>query len=383
VSSTAPAVPADYSVTIKDNITAVLPSGDWTVLALGDAPVRLESELAGVFEDGGRRLFDATKLGDIDTAGAFALIRAIGRGQPEGIEVNLAGREDLDRLRELVGTSHAPEPVVHKRPPTLRHLFETIGRSVVHIGREAYRDQTFIGLMMTALGRTLVSPRRLRLAPLVATMEQAGLNGLPIVFLMTFFIGAILALVGSTMLRALGVEVYTVEMVGIGVMREFGVVITAILFAGRSAAAFAAQIGSMRMTQETDAMEVMGVDVFDALVVPRVVAALIMVPVMTLVADIGGLLGGMLTAWVSMDISPAFFLHRLVEMVGLHQFWVGMSKAPLFAITVAAAGCRHGLSTEGDVSSLGMSVTSAVVQSIFMVIMFDAIFALMFMHLNQ
>ena len=313
----------------------------------------------------------------------FALMRVLGKPDDNGLELDLAGRDELERLAELVLDSLDPKSAPRRAARSLHALFERIGHATVGLGREAYAAEVFIGRIIVAIARTVIAPRRLRMIPLVATMEQSGLNALPIVFTMTFFIGAVLALVGSSLLTTLGVKVYAVELVGIGVLREFGVVIAAILLAGRSASAFAAQLGSMRMTQEIDAMQVMGVDRFDALVVPRVLAALIMLPLMTLCADIGGLLGGMVVTATTMDISPAFFAQRLIATVGLTQFWVGMSKAPFFALGIAATGCRQGLATEGDVESLGAHVTAAVVQSIFLIIMFDALFALIYRNVGQ
>ena len=240
----------------------------------------------------------------------------------------------------------------------------------------------FAGRLTLTLGHTLAAPRRLRLTPLFAMMEAVGVNALPIVFTMTFFIGAVIALVGANLLTTLGVSVFTVELVGVAILREFGVVIAAILLAGRSASSFAAELGSMRMNQETHAMQVMGVDRFHALVVPRVLAALLMMPILTFVADIGGLVGGLLVSWITMDLSPTFFISRLIETVELRHFWIGMSKAPFLALLIAAIGCRQGLLVEGDTQSLGRHVTAAVVHAIFLIIMFDAIFAVIFMVLD-
>ncbi len=319
---------------------------------------------------------DVAELGRLDTTGAYAIIRALGGSD----KVNFDGdfRPDLDALAKLIRPALEASAPAAKRRSGAWESFDRLGRAVVELGQTAYREQSFLGRLIVALGATVVRPRRLRTTALVATMEQAGLGGLPIVAVMTFFIGAVLALVGSNMLQTLGVAVYSVELVGIGILREFGPVIAAILFAGRSASAFTAQLGSMRMNQEIDAMRVMGVDVFDALVVPRVLAALIMLPLMTVVADLGGILGGMLVARTMMDIEPTFFFQRLVDSVGAQQFWVGMAKVPLFALVIATTGCRQGLEVGGDVESLGAKVTSSVVQSIFMIIMFDALFAVLF-----
>jgi len=342
-------------------------------MRLGSAPERLRQQMGGTE---GTLDIDVEELGRIDTAGAYAIVRAIGSGREVRLDKDL--RPDVATLAELIRPVLERPAEVRERHGGTWESFDRIGRAVIEIGRNVHREQAFLGQLVLAIGKTIVRPRRLRVTALVATMEQAGLGGLPIVAVMTFFIGAVLALVGSTMLQTLGVTVYSVELVGIGILREFGPVIAGILFAGRSASAFTAQLGSMRMNQEVDAMRVMGVDIFDALVVPRVLAALIMLPLLTVIADVGGIVGGMLVAFAMMDIEPTFFLQRLVDSVGAQQFWVGMAKVPLFALVVAATGCRQGLEVAGDVESLGTKVTSSVVQSIFMIIMFDAVFAVIF-----
>jgi phospholipid/cholesterol/gamma-HCH transport system permease protein len=347
-------------------------SGDWVTAHLGDVPERLRREARGT---SGPVVIDAQALGRLDTSGVYAIVSALGNDREIRVESDM--RPEIATLAELIRPALESE---RKKPVAggLRAGFERFGRSVCETGHNVYRGQAFIGRLVAALGGTIAHPRRLRGTALVATMQQAGLNGLPIVFVMTFFIGAVLALVGSTMLQTLGVTAYAVELVGIGILREFGAVVAAILFAGRTASAFTAQLGSMKMNQEVDAMRVMGVDIFDALVVPRVLAALIMLPLMTVVANVGGLVGGMLVAKTMMAIEPDFFLQRLVDSVGAQQFWVGMAKVPLFALVIAATGCREGLEVEGDVESLGARVTGSVVQSIFLVIMFDALFAVLF-----
>ncbi len=348
--------------------------GDWTVLTLGRTAARLGSEIKAHQHP---VRVDVSSLGKVDSAGVFAIIKAVG----DESALRDSGREDLRRLSDLVKGSSDTTPVDTPRM-WLQGLFVRIGQAVVAIGEEAYRTMDFSGRLMVALGRIALHPRRLRLTPLFAVMEEAGINAVPIVMVMTFFIGAVIALVGANLLTTLGVSVFTVQLVGVAVLREFGVVIAAILLAGRSASAFAAQLGSMRMNQEVDAMQVMGVDRFEALVVPRVLAALLMTPLLTFCADIGGMLGGMIVSWAMIDIDPTFFIQRTLETVDIDHFWIGMSKAPFLALVISAAGCRHGLLVGGDTESLGRHVTAAVVQSIFLIIMFDAIFALIFMVLD-
>jgi phospholipid/cholesterol/gamma-HCH transport system permease protein len=362
---------ADFDMERHGENLILRPTGDWTVLEMGDLADRLRRAL------GGSASFqvDLGKLGRIDTAGMLILLRAAGSRQ----DFTQADRDDVKGLAELVGNGLKEEEAKHAAPNAVRNFFERFGRQVTALASDAYAMQVFSGRLLTAAARTLVHPRRLRPRPLVAVMQDAGINALPIVFIMTFFIGAVIALVGTNLLTSLGVEVFTVQLVGVAILREFGVVITAIVLAGRSASAFAAQIGSMRMNQEIDAMQVMNIDRFDALVIPRVLAAILMMPLLTFVADIGGILGGMLVSWVTIDINPIFFVQRTLETVSVSHFWIGMGKAPFLAIVIAASGCRQGLLVEGDVQSLGRRVTSAVVQSIFMIIMFDAVFAVIFM----
>lgn len=352
--------------------------GDWLTARLGRVPQHLSAALR---RNSGRVEIDASELGRIDTGGAYAFIRAF-EDEHQVTVVEGGDREDIRRLLQLVEPARRQVVKPLPRSGGLNQTFERIGRAVVHLRDEAYREQVFLGRLLHALAGTLVKPSRLRWTPFMVSLEQAGLAGIPIVVIMTFFIGAVLALVGSTMLQTLGVTIYAVELVGIGVLREFGAVIAAILFAGRSASAFAAQIGSMRMNQEVDAMTVMGVDPFQALVVPRVLAALVMLPLLTIAADMGGIVGGLLVSYTLLDIEPQLFLQRLVDSVGAQQFWIGLAKAPFFALVIATTGCRQGLAVGGDVESLGARVTSAVVQSIFLIIMFDALFAVLFRELH-
>jgi phospholipid/cholesterol/gamma-HCH transport system permease protein len=184
------------------------------------------------------------------------------------------------------------------------------------------------------------------------------------------------------MLQQFGAQVFVVELVGIAMLREFNIVITAVLLAGRSASSFAAELGSMKMNQEIDAMQVMGVDPFEALVLPRFMALLFTIPLLTFVATLAGLFGGLMVVWNVLGLGPAFFLQRIVDNVGPTHFWIGMSKAPVMAAVIAGIGCRQGLEVGGDVESLGRRVTAAVVHAIFAIIMLDAGFALLYMHIN-
>jgi len=256
----------------------------------------------------------------------------------------------------------------------------------VGLGEEFLSTMAFLGHLLMAtvmtLFRLVTAPHRIRWAPIFQQMERAGLDAIPIVAITTFFIGAVVALLGVNMLRQFGAEVFVVELIGVAMLREFNIVITAVLLAGRSASAFAAELGSMKMTQEVDAMEVMGVDPFEALVLPRFAALLITIPLLTFIATLSGLLGGLMVTWSTLDLGPTFFLQRIVDNVGPNHFYIALSKAPVMAGVVASIGCRQGLLVGGDVESLGRRVTAAVVHAIFAIILLDAVFALIYMELD-
>ena len=214
-------------------------------------------------------------------------------------------------------------------------------------------------------------------------MEEAGLDALPIISFLSFFVGVVIAFIGATMLQqTLGSTVFTVELVGWAMMREFGVVLTGILLAGRTNSSFTAQIGSMKMRQEVDAMKTLGLDPIETLVVPRVIAMLIMTPFLAFGATMAGLFGGLIISWTMLDISPILFITRIQEIVVINNFWVGMAKTPVFGLIVALVACRQGLDVGGDVQSLGKATTASVVHAIFLIIVTDAIFAMIYMELD-
>ena len=350
-------------------------TGDWCgapVQPVGEALI----QQAGALPEGA---FDLQGVRRMDIAGAWAILQALGSG---GDISRVRGKPEHLRLLEMVAAADAARPKRRAGPGPFRALLERIGRGVIGIGAEIYGILAFAGQLMVVSARSLANPSRIRWAPCVSMAERAGLDALPIVVVANFFIGAVVGLLGVNTLRQFGAEVFAVELIGIAVTREFGIVITAVLLAGRSASAFAAEIGSMKMTQEVDAMKVMGVDPFEALVFPRVAALLLTIPLLTFIATVAGLMGGALVTWSMLGLGPTFFMTRLVESVGATHFWIALSKAPVMAIAIAGIGCRQGMLVEGDVLSLGERVTSAVVQAIFAIILIDAIFALIYMELD-
>lgn len=371
--------PAEFSLRTDADRSTVSLSGDWTANNLGAAPAGLTAALRGE----PRAVLDVGRVGRMDTAGAYALIRAAG----DGFDAQaVMARPETMRLLELVGAAIQASPVIADPPRGFHELTVRIGKGVINIGYELVDTLAFIGHLLVAAARSIgylfTNPKRVRWAAIFSLAERAGLDAIPIVAITSFFIGAVVGLLGANMLRQFGAEVFAVELIGIAVLREFNIIITAILLAGRSASSFAAELGSMKMNQEIDAMKVLGVDPFEALVLPRFVALLATIPLLTFVATLAGLFGGMVVVWSVLGLGPAFFLQRIVDNVGATHFWIGMSKAPVMAAVVAGIGCRQGLEVGGDVESLGRRVTAAVVHAIFAIIMIDAAFALMYMELD-
>ena len=371
--------PAAFSLQdATDRPTAML-SGDWTTSQLGSAGEALGQAVGGREEV----TFDLSTVRRMDTAGAFAVVRAAG----EAFDLTrIVARPEARRLLELVDTAHRVKPVVRQEPRGFHEMTIRIGKGVISLGDEFLDTMAFQGhllmVVLRAFVRLFTAPGKIRWAPIFTQMERAGLDAIPIVAVTTFFIGAVVALLGVNMLRQFGAEVFVVELIGVSMIREFNIVITAVLLSGRSASAFAAELGSMKMTQEVDAMQVMGVDPFEALVLPRFVAMLVTIPLLTFIATLAGLLGGLTVTWSMLDLGPTFFLQRIVDSVGPTHFYIAMAKAPVMAAVIAGIGCRQGLLVGGDVESLGRRVTAAVVHAIFAVIMLDAVFALVFMELD-
>ncbi|HUO23766.1 MAG TPA: ABC transporter permease [Caulobacteraceae bacterium] len=367
--------PADFKLIDEGSGVSARLTGDWTTRGLNGADDRLRTALHDK-----SAAMDLNGIGRCDTAGALAIL-AVAKPDAEKSGA-LTGRPETLRLIDLIARASETPPVKPKRASSFMDLMDRLGRGLVGVGLEAYHTLAFNGRVLVTAGRLVADPRRMRWAPVTALAERAGLDALPIVATTSFFIGAVIGLLGAHMLAQFGAQIFAVELIGVGVLREFAIVITAVLLAGRSASAFAAEIGSMKMNQEIDAMRVLGVDPFEALVLPRFLALLLTMPLLTFVASVAGLLGGMVVTWGLLGLSPDFFVQRLVDEVGISHFWVGLSKAPVMAIVIAGIGCRQGMEVGVDVESLGRRVTAAVVHAIFSIILIDAIFAVIYMELD-
>jgi phospholipid/cholesterol/gamma-HCH transport system permease protein len=325
------------------------------------------------------RAVDATAVDRLDSVGVLQLLR-------------YARRNDLDFDAFDFRSDHhalvaAIEDVADDRPKKKREYgfaaaLGRLGFAVQDNWQEVIALVSFLGENLAKLLRMFKEPRRFRLTATVHHMEQVGLDAVPLVVLLSYLVGAVIAFLGANILADFGATIYVVELVGIAFLREFGVLLTAILLAGRTASAFTAQIGAMVSREEVDAIRTLGLDPVDLLVIPRLLALLVTLPLLSFIADIAGLLGGMSVAAFNLDIPPQAFLSRLHDTIKLRHFLVGMAKAPVFAIIIALIGCLEGLQVKGTAQSVGERTTSSVVQTISLVIVLDAIAAIWFMNMG-
>ena len=326
---------------------------------------------------------DLGQVESLDTAGAWLVYRTVKRLRGEGHDVALVNRRpDLAVLLDLVEANDHPVECHPPHEAEWHAVIGHVGRASVDYVAEARRLVAFLGLTTATLARSLCQPWRIRRTALVSHMEQTGLDAMPIVALISFLVGAVLAYQGAEQLRRFGAEIFVINLIGISVLREIAILLTAIIVAGRSGSAFTASIGSMKVREEIDAMRTLGLDPMELLVMPRLMALMITLPMLTFLADMAGLAGGMVMAWVALDISPAQFLERLGDAVPLWSFWVGIIKAPVFAFLIAMVGCYEGFQVEGSAESVGKLTTLAVVVAIFLVIVVDAIFSILFAYIG-
>ncbi|MBB4210912.1 phospholipid/cholesterol/gamma-HCH transport system permease protein [Rhodothalassium salexigens DSM 2132] len=350
--------------------------GDWTV----DTANTLERLLADVRPGTQDRVeADLSAVTAMDTVGAWLLHRTGQRLSASGLSVDATGLSP--RYRALLDQVQRNDRTCEVAPPegnAFVRLLEEIGVGTVNALTTFGQFLSFLGLVMVRFASVPLHPRRLRINALVHQMEMVGLRATPIVALIVFLIGAVVVNQGAIQLRQFGAEVMVVNLLAISVLRELGPMLAAIMVAGRSGSAFTAQIGSMVLREEVDAMRTLGLNPIDVLVLPRMLALGIMLPLLTFLADLLGLLGGMILGWATLGITPAIFMTQLLEAVSLRTLAVGLIKAPFFAVIIATSGCFYGMTVGGSADSVGRNTTAAVVQSIFMVIVLDALFALFF-----
>ncbi len=322
---------------------------------------------------------DATAVERLDTLGVLQLLRYARRNK-----LDFGAFDFRDDHHALVA---AIEDVADDRPKKKRDYgfaaaLGRLGFAVQDNWKEVIALLSFLGENLSKLLRMIKQPRRFRATATVHHMEQVGLDAVPLVALLSYLVGAVIAFLGATVLADFGATIFVVELVSIAFLREFGVLLTAILLAGRTASAFTAQIGAMVSGEEVDAIRTLGLDPIDLLVIPRVLALLVMLPLLTFIAMLAGILGGMSVGAFSLDIPPQAYFARMENTMELRHFLVGMSKAPLFALIIGLIGCLEGLQVQGTAQSIGERTTSSVVQSISLVIIVDAIAAIWFMYMD-
>ncbi len=377
-----PATPPTGATLSADNAVLHL-QGDWTLPHYA----RLEALMAQLAPRiHAATVVDVSALGAVDTAGAQLLYQLLGEARLQALASEPSSLPAERRaLMQAVAQalSHTQTAAVAPRKRTgFADGLESLGRLSLAGWQHVIGLLGFAGLVLESMARIALRPARWRITSLVANLDQTTLRAVPIVALMNFMVGAVVAFLGATVLRSFGASIFTVHLVAFPFLREFGVLLAAILVAGRTASAFAAQIGSMRANEEVDAIRVQGMDPAEMLVIPRLLALLLGLPMLTLIAMLAGIFGGMVVCATALDISMQQFLAIMQEQVPPLHFYLGMGKAPVMAFMIALIGCFEGFKVGGSAQSVGEHTTSAVVQSIFTVILIDALAALFFMEMD-
>jgi len=366
------------TATAEGERLALAATGAWTAERAAELE-RIIDEAARRHKDALSVDIDLAKLERLDTFGAWLVERLKRAFIVRGSNARIIGLSDADRglMDELQLVNRAP---VQDRSTTNRILLalDSLGRGVAQIGWAFVLIAQLLGALTAAALGTIAHPRTLRLTSIVHHLERVGWRAVPIILLSTFMIGAILAQQGIFHFRTFGADVFVVDMVSILVLREVGVLIVCVMVAGRSGSAYTAEIGSMKMREEIDAVRTMGLDPIQVLVLPRMVALVIAVPLLTFIGSMAALYGAGLVCWLYGGMAPDIFLERLREAISLQTFAVGMIKAPFMALTIGLVACVEGFEVEGSAASLGLKTTASVVKSIFLVIALDGVFAMFF-----
>jgi phospholipid/cholesterol/gamma-HCH transport system permease protein len=314
---------------------------------------------------------DLSGIERIDTVGAWLIHRTV---RDRGARVTGASG-DVEKLLEQVAEADRPSEI--RRPKKIGAVGE-IGAWTIATGRTFTGLLGFFGATLMGLFAVITHPRRFRYNALVQQFDVVGVRALGIIGLMSFLIGVVIGQQGAVQLQQFGAEVYTVNLIGRITVRELGPLMTAIMVAGRSGSAFAAQIGTMKITEEVDAMRTIGVSPVEALVVPRILATIVVMPLLAFWAMLTAIVGGGVFCWVGLDIPPVTYVQLIGDVVPATDLWVGLIKAPVFGFIIALAGCFQGMLVANDAEQVGLKTTAAVVQSIFLVIVLDAVFAVFF-----
>ena len=357
---------------------ALAATGAWTAERAAELE-KIVDETAQLYETARNVDIDLAKLERLDTFGAWLIERLKRAFTTRGSIARIVGLSDADRalMEELRLVNQSPRqdgPAANGGVVAL----DSIGRAVAEIDRSLVLLAHLLGALTTVALRTLAHPGRLRLTSIVHHLERVGWRAVPIILLSTFVIGAILAQQGIFRFRSFGADMYVVDMVSVLVLREIGVLIVCVMVAGRSGSAYTAELGSMKMREEIDALRTMGLDPIEVLVLPRIVALVIAVPLLTFLGSMAALYGAGLVCWLYGGMAPDILLERLREAIWLPTFEVGMIKAPFMALMIGLVACVEGFEVEGSAASLGLKTTASVVKSIFLVIALDGVFAIFF-----
>ena len=382
LANSAPKVCGSVRLDTSTQPTALWIGGDWTLAHYHDLKRQTDALSDGF---GASTHVDMSELGALDTAGASLLVELLGVQRLRLLAVQAPNLPESSRaLMQTIQSALCDycQPMKDPEVAVGTQLLARIGSAVEVIWTDTLQLLGFVGLILQTFVTTLFRPKRWRTTSVIAHIEQIGLDAAPIVALLTFMVGAVVAFLGATVLKAFGATIFTVDLIGFSFLREFAVLLTAILLAGRTASAFTAQIGSMKANEELDALQTLGLSPTELLVLPRVLALLISLPMLTFLAMICGIVGGGVVCALSLGISPAMFLSLMQADIGVQHFLVGIVKAPIFAFFIAAIGCLEGFKVEGSAESVGAHTTSSVVQSIFVVIVLDALAAMFFMELG-
>jgi phospholipid/cholesterol/gamma-HCH transport system permease protein len=358
-------------------------TGEWRALQFA----QIDAALAALDLKGSRVVMISTeRLEALDLTGAWRLREFIQQARATGVEVAFHGTppDQLRLVDETLKSESNPAPAATPADcdePAIRSL-ALLGRHAVVYGRDLVRDLSFLGRMSETALRAVTSLKRMRPISIARHVYDTGITAIPIVALIAFLISVIVAYMSAQQLRNFGAEIFVVDLVTIGVLRELAVLLTSIIVAGRSGSAFAAELGSMKLNEEVDALYATGVDPFQALVLPRVLGLVIALPLLTIIADLVGLTGGAVLCRFLLDMPLTQYVNRVNEAISPTTFWVGLIKAPVFAILIAMAGCYRGMQVRDSSRELGRLTTVAVVQAIFLVIFADALFAVLFMEMD-
>jgi phospholipid/cholesterol/gamma-HCH transport system permease protein len=317
---------------------------------------------------------DLSGVDKVDTVGAWLIYRTV---RDRGAKV-LGASEDVAGLLDQVAEADHPTQVRPEERPGALRILDELGEWVSDGANTLIGLVGFLGAVLLGFAAVIRRPKRFRVNAVIQRFDLVGVRALGIIGLMSFLIGIVIGQQGAVQLQQFGAEVYTINLIGRITVRELGTLMTAIMVAGRSGSAFAAQLGTMKITEEVDAMRTIGVSPIEALVIPRMMAAVVMMPLLAFYAMIMSLLGGGIFCWISLDIPPLTYIQRLQEVVPLHDLWIGLIKAPVFGGIIALAGCFQGMLVEGNSEEVGIRTTNAVVQAIFLVIILDAVFAIFF-----